>query len=253
MYMCKRFYILVLTVLSLASCSKEVTVGDVDVQFNAVVSPEMTVLVKGDEPQTETVVANHAVLQAWRDGVKAAESVQSIESGATHIFFNGIKLAGGATYLIYIWVDCAGYYNTDDLRSVSVKEDKFFNGKNAEFDAFYSCTTVTCGQNDEVHQVTLTRPFAKVSFSAAVEQNVTISYKAPTTLNLKTGAVSGEKPVSYTATHGVSSVAAFDYVFATEAVSQLSYTFKLGSEEAKTTSVPVKRNTKTNIIYNATN
>lgn len=253
MYMYKRFYILVLIVLSLASCSKEATVRGVDVQFNAAISPEMTVLVKGGDSQPEPVIANHAVLQAWRDGVMAAQAEQSIGSGTTQISFSGVKLACGATYLIYVWVDCEGYYNTSDLRSVSVKEDKLFDGKTAEFDAFCHFGAVTCGQNDEVHQVTLTRPFAKVSFSAAVEQDVTISYKAPTTLDLKTGAVSGEKTVNYTATHDGSGVTAFDYVFATEEVSQLSYTFKLGSEEAKTTSVPVKRNTKTNIIYNITN
>lgn len=251
--MYKRFYILVLTVLSLASCSKEETVRDIAVQFDATVSPEMTVLVKSGEVQAEPVLADHAVLQAWRGDVKAAEVVQEIPAETTQISFSGVKLAGGAEYTVYIWVDCEGYYNTSDLRSVSVKEGILFNGKNAEFDAFYSCTTVTCSQNDEVHQVTLTRPFAKVSFSAAVEQNVTISYKAPTTLNLKTGAVSGEKTVNYTVQPVNSSVTAFDYVFATEEVSQLSYTFTLGREQAKTTSVPVKKNTKTNIIYNITN
>lgn len=252
MYMYKRFYILVLTALSLASCSKEVTVGDVDVQFNAAISPEMTVLVRGGEVQPEQVIANHAVLQAWRDGVMAAQAEQSIGSGTTQISFNGIKLAGGATYLIYIWVDCEGYYNTDDLRSVSLASGNNFDGKNAGFDAFCYFGAVTCGQ-DEVYQVTLTRPFAKVSFSAAVGQDVAISYKAPTTLDLKTGAVSGEKTVNYTAIHDGSGVTAFDYVFATEEVSQLNYTFTLGSEQAKTTSVPVKRNTKTNIIYNINN
>ena len=249
--MYKRFYILVLIVLSLASCSKEETVRDVAVQFNATVSPEMTVLVKGGESQPESVIANHAVLQAWRGDVKAAEAEQSIASGTTQISFNGVKLAGGAEYAIYIWVDCEGYYNTSDLRSVSVKKD--YDGKSAEFDAFYSCSIVICGQDDEVHNVTLKRPFAKLGFSSQVNSQLEVKFTAPTTLNLKTGEVSGARNVEYTMQPAESSVTAFDYIFATEDVSQLAYTFKLGEEEEKTTSVPVKRNKKTNIIYSTTN
>ena len=251
MCMYKRFYILVLIVLALASCRKEEIVGDVTVQFNAAVSPEMTVLVKGDEPQTETVVANHAVLQAWRGNTKAAEVVQSITPGTTQISFSGVKLVGGVEYLIYIWVDCEGYYNTSDLRSVSVNHDKAYDGKTPQFDAFYSCSTVICGQDDEVHNVTLKRPFAKLGFSAQVNSQLKVKFTAPTTLNLKTGEVSGEKNANYTVLSAESG--AFDYVFAIDEISYLNYTFKLGEEEEKTTSVPVKRNTKTNIIYNATN
>ena len=251
--MYKRFHILVLIVLSLASCSKVETVRDVAVQFDATVSPEMTVLVKSGEAQAEPVLANHAVLQAWRGDVKAAEVEQEIPPATTQISFSGVKLAGGAEYTVYIWVDCKGYYNTSDLRSVSVNHNKAYDGKTPQFDAFYSCSTVICGQDDEVHNVTLKRPFAKVSFSAAVEQDVTISYKAPTTLDLKTGEVSGARNVEYTMQPAESSVTAFDYIFATEDVSQLAYTFKLGEETEINTSVPVKRNTKTNIIYNATN
>lgn len=249
--MYKRFYILVLIVLSLASCSKEETVRDVAVQFNATVSPEMTVLVKSGEVQTEPVLADHAVLQAWRGDVKAAEVEQEIPAETTQISFSGVKLAGGAEYTVYIWVDCEGYYNTSDLRSVSVTKN--YDGKTPQFDAFYSCSTVICGQDDEVHNITLKRPFAKVSFSAQVNSQLKVKFTAPTTLNLKTGEVSGARNVEYTVQPVESSVIAFDYVFATEEVSQLNYTFKLGDDEAKTTSVPVKKNTKTNIIYNITN
>ena len=250
--MYKRFYILVLIVLSLASCSKVETVRDVAVQFDATVSPEMTVLVKGGEVQAEPVLADHAVLQAWRGDVKAAEVVQEIPAETTQISFSGVKLAGGAEYTVYIWVDCEGYYNTSDLRSVSVDHNEAYDGKTPQFDAFYSCSTVICGQDDEVHNVTLKRPFAKVSFSAQVNSQLKVKFTAPTTLNLKIGEVSGARNVEFTMQPAESSVTAFDYIFATEDVSQLAYTFSLGEEE-KTTSVPVKRNTKTNIIYNTTN
>ena len=238
--------------LVLASCNKEETVREVAVRFNAIVSPEMTVLVKSGEAQVEPVLADHAVLQAWRGDVKAAEVVQEIPAGTTQISFSGVKLAGGAEYAIYIWVDCEGYYNTSDLRSVSVNKDKAYDGKTPQFDAFYSCSTVICEQDDEVHNVTLKRPFAKLGFGAQVNSHLDVKFTAPTTLNLKNGEVSGARNVEYTMQPAESSVTAFDYIFATEDVSQLAYTFRLGEEET-TTSVPVKRNTKTNIIYNTTN
>lgn len=253
MYKRIPYIIYTLSVLLLLSCSKVETVRDVAVQFNAAVSPEMTVLVKSGEVQAEQVLADHAVLQAWRGDVKAAEVEQYIEPGTTQISFSGVKLAGGAEYTIYIWVDCDGYYNTSDLRSVSVKNDKAYDGNTPQFDAFYSCSTVICGQDDEVHNVTLKRPFAKLGFGAQVNSQLEVKFTAPTTLNLKTGEVSGTRNVEYTVQPVESIVTAFDYIFATENVSQLAYTFRLGEEEEKTTSVPVKRNTKTNIIYNATN
>lgn len=253
MYKRIPYIIYTLSVLLLFSCSKEETARDVAVQFNAAVSPEMAMLVKSGEVQVEPVLADHAVLQAWRGDVKAAEVVQEIPAGTTQISFSGVKLAGGAEYTIYIWVDCEGYYNTSDLRSVSVNHDKAYDGKTPKFDAFYSCSTVICGQDDEVHNVTLKRPFAKVSFSAQVNSQLEVKFTAPTTLNLKTGEVSGARNVEYTMQPAESSVTAFDYVFATEELSQLNYTFKLGEEDSKTTQVPVMRNKKTNIIYTITN
>lgn len=252
MYMYRKLLISAFALLSLASCTKETAVGDVEACFCASIDPNMEVLTRSGS-ETEQVVADKAVLQAWKGNVMAAVAVQDFNPENASVTFTGVKLAAGVEYDIYMMVYSYGYYDVSDLRSVSIADGKNFDGKTPQFDAFCSYSTVTCEQDDAVHPVTLTRPFAKLNFSAAVPKDVTISYTAPTTLNLKTGALSGSRDVSYTAVHVESSVTAFDYVFATEEVSQLSYTFKLGSEEAKTTSVPVKRNTKTNIIYNITN
>lgn len=251
MYMYRKLLISAFALLSLASCTKETAVGEVEACFCASVDPDMEVLTRSGS-ETEQVVADKAVLQAWKGNVMAAVAVQDFNPENASVTFTGVKLAAGVEYDIYMMVYSYGYYDVSDLRSVSIASVKNFDGKTPQFDAFCYCGTVTCGQNDAVHNVTLKRPFAKINFTAAVAQSVTISYTAPATLNLKTGAVSGSKSVSYTAAPGASSVTAFDYVFATEEVSQLNYTFKLGEEE-KTTSVPVKRNTKTNIIYNVTN
>ena len=251
MSMYRKLLISALALLALASCTKETAVGDVQACFCACVSPDMAVFTKATgEP--EPVVADKAVLQAWRGEVKAAEEVKAITPGETTVNFSGVKLAAGVEYDIFIMVYNDGYYKTSDLRSVSLSTDKAYDGKTLKFDAFCSYSAVTCVQDDAVHNVTLRRPFAKINFSAAVAQSAQISFSAPTTLNLKTGEVSGCRDFQYTVEPGASNVSAFDFVFATDEISQLSYTFKLGDETAKTTSVPVKRNTKTNIIYNVT-
>lgn len=253
MYMYRKLLILAFALFALVSCTKETAVGDVEAHFCASIDPNMEVLTRSGS-ETEQVVADKAVLQAWKGDVLAAEAVQAITTpNTTAVTFSGIKLAANVEYDIYIMVYKDGYYVTSDLRSVSIADGKNFDGNTPQFDAFCYFGTVTCGQNDAVHNVMLKRPFAKVSFTAAVAQDVTISYTAPTTLNLKTGEVSGSKPVNYTAEHAESSVTAFDYVFATDAVTQLSYTFQFEGEAPKTTQVPVKRNTKTNIIYNTNN
>lgn len=252
--MYRRFYIFILIALALASCTKVETVRDVAVQFNADISPEMTVLVRGGEAQPEQVIANHAVLQAWQDNnVLAAKVEQSITPGTTQISFGGVRLVEGEQYDIYIWVDCAEYYNVGDLRTVRLA-DKGFDGKSLEFDAFFAHTDVTCSKDEVIHQVTLKRPFAKVSFSAPVDSVTKISFTAPTGLDLRTGKVlSSTKNIEYTVQPEISTVTAFDYIFADEGLSQMSYTFKLGEEKASTATVPISRNTKTNIIYNTTN
>ena len=251
--MYRKLHIFALMALALVSCTREETVREFVVQFNAAVSPEMAVLVRGGEAESEPVIADCALLQAWQGDVLAAKVEQSITPGTTQISFGGVRLVEGETYDIYIWVGCAGYYNTGDLRGVTLNDSKPYDGKSPQFDAFFAHTDVTCSKDEVIHSVTLKRPFAKVSFRAAVTKDAHISYTAPNTINLKTGKVSGSLNVGYDVEHGDSGVEAFDYVFADEGLSQLDYTFKLGDEEGKTTAVPISRNTKTNIIYNTTN
>lgn len=224
---------------------------DITVQFNATVSPE--ILTKGAGTKAgnaEAVIADHAVLQAWLgDALVVNVEKDNIVLEDNQIDFGAIRLVGGVDYDVYIWVDSKGYYETDDLRNVRLNTGKSYNGKTPEFDAFYTYTPVNYKQDNEVHNVTLKRPFAKVSFSAAVEKDVHISFTVPNSLDLKTGKVSGSMDVGYDVEHGDSGIETFDYIFADEGVSQLDYTFKLGEEEEKTTTIPVSRNTKTNVIY----
>lgn len=252
--MYRKLHIFALMALALVSCTKEETVREFAVQFNADISPEMTVLVRGGEAESEPVIADCALLQAWQGDVLAAKVEQSITPGTTQISFGGVRLVEGEQYDIYIWVGCAGYYDTRDLRTVSLAEGKGFDGKKLEFDAFFAHTDVTCSKDEVIHQVTLKRPFAKVSFRAQVDSVTKISFKAPAGLDLKTGKIlPSTKNIEYTVQPETSTVTAFDYIFADEGISQMDYTFKLGDEKGKTTAVPISRNTKTNIIYNTAN
>lgn len=245
--MYKKFCILSLIALVLASCAGKMPPCETEIQFCATINPELSLLSKGEDAGTEEVVADCALLQAWQGEVRAANVVQSINSGTTQINFSGVRLVEGEPYDIYIWVGCAGYYDTDDLRRVKLKEDN--DGKSPQFDAFCAYTPVTCSRDVVIHPVTLKRPFAKLNFTAPVDSVTKISFTAPKGLDLKTGMVlSDTKAIEYTVQPETSNVTAFDYIFANEGVTDMDYTFKLGTDEAITTTIPVARNKKTNII-----
>lgn len=245
--MYKKFCILSLIALVLASCAGKMPPCETEIQLCATINPELSLLSKGEDAGTEEVVADCALLQAWQGEVRAANVVQSINSGTTQINFSGVRLVERETYDIYIWVGCAGYYDTDDLRRVKLKEDN--DGKSPQFDAFCAYTNVTCSRDVVIHPVTLKRPFAKLNFTAPVDSVTKISFTAPTGLDLKTGMVlSDTKAIEYTVQQETSNVTAFDYIFANEGVTEMDYTFKLGADEAITTTIPVARNKKTNII-----
>lgn len=256
MYMYRKFYIVTLICFIFTCCSRESTLftEDVNTTFQATIQPE--IVVRGGSAEAPEVIAQRAYMEVWWEDVCVLHQEKSIEAGTTQINFP-VRLAGGFEYDVYFWADCGGeeladkYYNTNDLRNVSLKQDRTYDGTTPEFDAFFAYKHVEISQEESVYEVTLKRPFAKVSFSAAAPQ-VKISFTAPTALCLKTGMVSNLQDFEYTIEGENSSVTAFDYVFADEALSQMSYSFKVGNEEQKTTSVPIARNTKTNIIYNTT-
>ena len=236
-----------LAVLALVSCSKVAPDNEVEMRFCASIQPELVTRAGGE---AEQLVANRAVLQLWQGDALAENIEQTISPGTAQIDFNGIKLVKGFDYDVYIWVGNNGYYDTSDLRNVSLASGKEYDGKTPQFDAFFAYTTVNGSQGDGIHNVTLKRPFAKVSFSAPASQETTIAFSAATTLNLKTGKVSGSRHFQYTVDPMESSVKAFDYLFADEEVTRMEYSFKFEDGEIKSVTVPITRNTKTNIIVN---
>lgn len=246
--MFKKIYIVILICFIFTCCSKESTlpVEDVNTTFQATIQPEIEV--RGEGSETAEVIADKAYLEVWWNDARALRQELDIEPGTTQVNFP-VRLASGFDYDVYIWVGNEGYYDTSNLRNVSVSTEKPYDGKTLEFDAFFAYEHVEIIQEDAIHEVTLKRPFAKLTFTATASR-AKIAFKAPTTFCLKTGEVSELKDFEYEIEGVDSKVKAFDYVFAREALLQMNYSFQVGEEEIKTTIVPIARNTKTNIIYN---
>lgn len=121
-----------------------------------------------------------------------------------------IILAKGQTYSVVFWAqnpNCTAY-NTQDLTAVTVDYNGINNDESR--DAFFASVTFTVDGNKEI-DVTLLRPFAQINvgvtsddWDAAVNSGVDIASSsvvianAANTINLLTGAVSGEEEVTYT-------------------------------------------------------
>lgn len=119
-------------------------------------------------------------------------------------------LAKGQTYSVAFWAqnpNCTAY-NTQDLTAVTIDYDGINNDESR--DAFFAAVTFTVDGNKEI-DVTLLRPFAQINvgvtsddWDAAVNSGVDIASSsvvisnAANTINLLTGAVSGDEEVTYT-------------------------------------------------------
>ena len=121
-----------------------------------------------------------------------------------------ISLAKGQTYSIAFWAqnpNCTAY-NTQDLTAVTIDYNGVDNDESR--DAFFASETFTVDGDLQI-DVTLQRPFAQINVGVtpedwqnAVASGIEISKSsvvienAANTINLLTGAVSGEETVTYT-------------------------------------------------------
>ena len=120
-----------------------------------------------------------------------------------------ISLAKGQTYSVAFWAqdpDCTAY-DTQDLTAVTIDYDGLNDDESR--DAFFASETFTV-QGDVEIDVTLKRPFAQINVGVTQEdwQNAVatgieiasssvVIESAANTINLLTGAVSGEEDVTY--------------------------------------------------------
>ncbi len=244
--MYRKSCILIAIALVLVSCSKDPVGSGVDTRFCATIEPEVTV--RSGVAEDEPVVADHAILEIWMNGSLKVRQEKGMQPGAKRVAFDNVRLAGGQDYDVFVWVDCQGFYKTDDLRSVSLNAETNYDGGTPGFDAFFAYTQIHSSQGGGVCDVVLKRPFARLNFSAGVSSPATIGFTAATTLDLKTGVVSGSREFQYTIAPTDSGVAAFDYVFADESQGRMDYSFTLGGAQPITASIPIERNKVTNII-----
>ena len=244
--MYRKSYILIAIALALFSCSKDLVESEVETRFCATIEPEVTV--RSGVAEDEPVIADHAILEIWMNGFRKVHQEKAMQPGAKRVAFDNVRLAGGQDYDVFVWVDCLGFYKTDDLHSVSLNTEKNYDGKTPGFDAFFAYTQIHSNQGGGVCNVVLKRPFARLNFSAAVSSPATIGFTAATTLDLKTGEVSGSREFQYVIDPTCSGVVAFDYVFAGENQGQMDYSFTLVGTQPITVSIPIERNKITNII-----
>lgn len=141
-----------------------------------------------------------------------SETASEFTSGGTHNV--EITLAKGQTYTVVFWADYSDasftspYTVSNDMK-VSITYANMPNNLE-KADAFFGSYTFTVIGNDS-HTVTLTRPFAQLNvavrdmdWNAAVASGITIGQSkvtvnsVGTSLNLRTGQVSGNEQVEFT-------------------------------------------------------
>lgn len=251
MCMFRKLFMCGLVLPVLFSCSKTETGVIVSNAFRATISPE--IMVRSGE--SSEVSVTRAVLEAWNGQTRAVRQEISVEPGTETIEFSDVPLAAGFDYDIYIWADSGSWYETSDLRTVSLSSGTGYDGTVEGRDAFYSCSTVHSQQNQAACGVTLKRPFAQVDLNLPSDtQKATVGFSAPTVFDLKTGTVSEIKSFNYEfdcTVKGTTTVS--DLLFAGEETMDLEYSFTADEADGLNFTIPVKRNCRTRINTNANN
>ncbi len=285
------------------SCQKENELelgGEALISFNIGVENGALTRAIGDGLKTDTLI--YAVYD--KDGIL----IKSIKGADTNgqlgkTAFNGgltdnvtISLAKGNTYTVAFWAQnkACEAYTTTDLQNVKIDYTNALNNDETR-DAFFADTTFTVTSSTSMN-VTMKRPFAQINvgvtvddFEAAVGSGVTVEQSkvviddAATSLNVLTGAVSGDTTFTYniadiptlngTTAHDTLYVdsdndginekyiyLSMSYILVNDAtngaskatLNSLEYTFKTTGSDIELkeglNSVPVQRNWRTNIV-----
>ena len=252
------------------SCAKElqdVATGDATVTFT-VGTPEIATRAYSDG--TTATELQYAVYNAKGDLLADLTGAQEINIRTTV----ELKLTTGNTYTVAFWADSQDAPYTVDFANKSVSVDYTGVKSNDEnLDAFYAWYTFTV-TGAQTETVELKRPFAQLNIGTADYAASTSAGYTPTasivtvknvysTLNFATGAVDGERSVTF----GENAIPAgedfpvsgYDYlamnyllVATDKALVEVEFTYTDGSDAKTRTvgSVPVQRNYRTNIYGN---
>lgn len=232
---------------------------------------------EGEQPATFTIQTPAAtradvagdlsrfIVEAY-EGSSATGTPAARVEAATGTLTLGLKK--NTVYTFLFWADkgtakdesagtpSSGYWNTDDLKAVTVTSGQ----ENGKGEAAYCLVTTFNSADFNTHStVTLKNATAQVNFVEAagltsVSNTLAVTYSAGTTLNVATGKVAtGTSAITHTFT-GIGQVSAgailaTDYILAPKGEQQmLDLTIKLNTEDPKSvTNVPFEQCYKTNI------
>lgn len=264
------------------SCSKDDTIGGLSrgkVTFE-VSAPELATRAQGDGTTATTL--RYAVYDMVENTmVKTEKLPNKFNSGTASL---SIDLVEGRTYEVAFWAESPSspYDFNADTKTISYAPNVTLTANNENYDAFFAYVGDDQDEKFEVGQtvnVTLKRPFAQLNIATndtetakdlGVEVVKTaVKVKAFTSFNLQTGAVVGDKTdVEFglatkmsgkLATPSATTENTYDwlsmnYILTDGTNTDVTFTFTdaVGSTEEEYTrtytSVPAKRNYRTNII-----
>lgn len=200
----------VVGMMGMSSCSDDmpnttIDGSEVTVSFNLDVASNLKSRAISDGKTANTLV--YQLFDA--NGVAITETPVVLENVSFPYEALSLRLVKGQTYQIALWAQnsaCTAY-NTSDLTNVIVNYEGANNDETR--DAFFKTEKFTVTSDMKIAS-TLSRPFAQINvgvtdedWEAAAGMNFTKSQvvitKAANTLNLLTGEVSGEAPITYTA------------------------------------------------------
>ena len=251
-----------------SACQKEETFPDGDLQQITVNIPSVTGTRASISDYGTGSNVDRCILQVYRNDNKYGEQIVVPVTGGKATF--NLRLVATHTYDFVFWADCSqdgGYYNTEDLTSITAKN---YAGNNDKFDAFFYTLEGYKVTGPFTEDITLKRPFGQMNIVTTdlndipdadlKPTHVKVAFsRLPSAFNAKSGKITAYTDnVTYTAPvvndNGELSV---DYIFAAEDESTLAdfsveflYNTTTITENDNFKNVPIRRNYKTNISGN---
>ena len=207
MSMKKLIYLLLAMPLFIASCNNDdiaVNEETVEVSFIAKVPQSM------GSRAASTLSVDRVYCAIFEDGeeISSLREVISIEDGKDIVF--SPRLIKGRTYDVVFWAAKEGFYNVENMTSISPNSKADVDG--GSFDAFTAHTTVSVN-NTQTNPITLKRPFAQMNIGVTEEDwngvaspttfnqkptHITVSFRGKDTFDALAGTVIGEdKTITY--------------------------------------------------------
>ena len=251
-----------------SACQKEETFPNGDLQQITVNIPSVTGTRASISDYGTGSNVDRCILQVYRNDNKYGEQIVVPVTGGKATF--NLRLVATHTYDFVFWADCSqdgGYYNTEDLTSITAKN---YAGNNDKFDAFFYAMEDYRVTGPFTEEITLKRPFGQMNIVTTDIDEIpdadlkpthvkVVFSELPTAFNAKSGAITAyTKNVTYTApVINNSGDLSVDYILAgadESTLADFSVEFLYNGTSIAVNdnfkSIPVRRNYKTNISGN---